>query len=49
MNLNAKTSSGNTALHTAAKNGQLEIVKYLVEKANKARNYNQAKYAMLDK
>lgn len=49
MNLNAKTSSGNTALHTAAKNGHLSIVRYLVEDANKIRHMRQARYNMLEK
>lgn len=33
LNVNSLTSSNNTALHIAAKNGHLAICKYLVEEA----------------
>ena len=33
LNINNVTSSNNTALHIAAKNGHLNVCKYLVEEA----------------
>ena len=48
INLNARNSSGNTALHIAAKNGHLNIVKYLVEEANNIRFGIQKQLNLLD-
>ena len=41
IDLNARTYSDNTALHIAAKNGYFDIVKYLVEQADAARDKMQ--------